>query len=247
MFVFFKNNSAEFSCKSKHFSREYTHMLKEFQSIFIFAVCLLAFTVLVFFVKYENERAQTKLLQAKTIESANMVEVIEKEAKAAHQRSILANKRAAESAQKAKAAREMLEQAKLKSEISQKEIVASMNAQLEREADARIAAENASKELALERDRLSKAVSESRQALSALRKSKQSSSAMAEIERMRKALNDREAEIEKLKLRQNELEILHKQAKEAQLRIENEMCSKNYRITIPKHKRLIFPITKFRN
>ncbi len=222
-------------------------MLKEFQSVFIFAVCLLAFTVVVFFVKYENERAQTKILQAKTIESANMVEVIEKEARAAHQRSVLANQRATESAKKAKEAREMLEQAKLKSALSQKEIVATMNQQLEREADARIAAEKASKELAQERDRLAKAVSETRNALSLLQKSKQSPSAIAEIERMRTALSAREAEIEKLKQRQNELELLHKQAKEAQLRIENEMSSKNYRITIPKHKRLIFPVTKFRN
>ena len=223
-------------------------MLKEFQSIFIFAVCLLAFTAVVFFVKYENERAQSKMLEAKSIASANMVEVIEKEVKAAHRRSILANERAAESAKNAKVAREMLEQARAKSAMSQKEIVDSLNAQLEREADARIAAENASKELILERDRLSKAVEETRKALSILQSSKKStSSSLAEIERMRKTLSERESEIERLKARQIELENLHRQARDAQMRIENEMSLKQYRITLPKEKRIIFPVTKFRN
>lgn len=223
-------------------------MLKEFHSIFIFAVCLLAFTVVVFLVKYENERAQTKILEAKSIENANMVVVIEKEAKEAHRRSVLANKRAAESAKKAKDARAMMEQAMKKSEMSQKEIVASLNAQLEREADARIAAESASKELAAERDRLSKAVAQTRSALDALQKTRQASPKHAEeISKMRTALAEREAEIERLKTRQTELEILHKQAVEAQLRIESQMSRSNYNITLPKHKRLIFPITKFRN
>ena len=222
-------------------------MLKEFQSIFIFAVCLLAFTVVVFFVKYENERAQSQMLEKKSIESANMVVVIEKEAQEAHRKSILANKRADESAKNAKAAREMFEQARIKNAMSQKEIVDSLNAQLEREADARIAAENASKELVVERDRLSKAVLETRNALSLLRKSKKSSSSLAEIEKMRKILSDREAEIERLKVRQAELERMHREAREAQMRIESEMSSKNYRITLPRHKRVIFPITKFRS
>ncbi|MBO5254256.1 MAG: hypothetical protein J6B07_00345 [Opitutales bacterium] len=222
-------------------------MLKEFQSIFIFAVCLLAFTVVVFFVKYENERAQSQMLEQKSIESANMVVVIEKEAQEAHRKSILANKRADESAKNAKAAREMLEQARIKNAMSQKEIVDSLNAQLEREADARIAAENASKELVVERDRLSKAVAETRNALNILRKTKKSSSSSVEIEKMRRILSDREAEIERLKVRQAELERMHKEARDAQLRIESEMSSKNYRITLPRHKRVIFPITKFRS
>jgi hypothetical protein len=140
----------------------------------------------------------------------------------------------------------MLEQAKLKSEMSQKEIVASLNAQLEREADARIAAENASKELAIERDRLTKAVDETRKALSLLQSAKKTSDFSSnEIEKMRNALLAREAEIERLKERQAELERMHREAKEAQLRIESEMSQKNYNITIPKAKRLIFPVTKF--
>ena len=223
-------------------------MLKEFQSIFIFAVCLLAFTVVVFLVKYENERAQTKMLEAKSIENANMVVVIEKEAQEAKRRSAIANKRAAESAKKAKDARVMMEQAMKKSEMSQKEIVAALNAQLEREADARIAAENATKELAAERDRLTKAVAQTRSALDNLQKTKDMSSARAaEISRMRGALAAREAEIEALKARQAELEALNKEAREAQLRLETQMSRSNYNITLPKHKRLIFPITKFRN
>lgn len=64
---------------------------------------------------------------------------------------------------------------------------------------------------------------------------------------MRRILSDREAEIERLKVRQAELERMHKEARDAQLRIESEMSSKNYRITLPRHKRVIFPITKFRS
>lgn len=222
-------------------------MLKDLQNIFIFAVCLLAFTVIVFSVKYQNERAQSKKLEAKAIESANMVVEIEKEALEAKKRSAIAHKTAAENAEKAKQAREMLEQAKLKSQMSQKEIVDSLNAQLEREADARIAAEKASQELTIERDRLTESVKETRKALALLSSAKKTVSSSAEIEKMRKMLAERELEIERLKARQNELELLHKLAKEQQLRIEREMSEKNYKITLPKRKRLIFPITKFRN
>ena len=56
-------------------------MLREFRSVFIFAVCLLTFTGGVFFVKYENERAQTKALEAKTRESADKVAEIQKQAR----------------------------------------------------------------------------------------------------------------------------------------------------------------------
>ncbi len=228
-------------------------MLKEFQSVFIFAFCLLAFTVVVFFVKYENERAQSEHFEEQSIKSANKVEVIQKraqeafkKAQEAHARRVQADKRAAESAKDATEARKMFNQAKVKSENSQKEIVATLNAQLEREADARIAAESASKELAIERDNLTKAVNETRKALALLQSRKSpTGNVSAEIERMRGIISDREAEIEKLKLRQAELERMHREAKEAQMRIEKEMSAKNYKITIPKRKRLIFPITKF--
>lgn len=223
-------------------------MLREFQSVFIFAVCLLTFTGGVFFVKYENERAQTKALEAKTRESADKVAEIQKQARLAYERSVQANKRAAESARKAKEARQMFEQAALKRQMSQEQIVSSLNAQLEREADARIAAENSAKELAKERDNLAKSVEETRMALEQLNKSaKPNSAAAGELSRIKTLLSQREAEIERLKVRQSQLERLEREARQAQLRTEMQMRQNNYRITIPKSKRLIFPITKFRS
>lgn len=223
-------------------------MLREFQSVFIFAVCLLTFTGGVFFVKYENERAQTKALEAKTRESADKVAEIQKQARLAYERSVQANKRAAESARKAKEARQMFEQAALKRQMSQEQIVSTLNAQLEREADARIAAENSAKELAKERDNLAKSVEETRMALEQLNKSaKPNSAAAGELSRIKTLLSQREAEIERLKVRQSQLERLEREARQAQLRTEMQMRQNNYRITIPKSKRLIFPITKFRS
>lgn len=223
-------------------------MLREFQSVFIFAVCLLTFTGGVFFVKYENERAQTKALEAKTRESADKVAEIQKQARLAYERSVQANKRAAESARKAKEARQMFEQAALKKQMSQEQIVSTLNAQLEREADARIAAENSAKELAKERDNLAKSVEETRMALEQLNKSAKPNSASAgELSRIKALLSQREAEIERLKVRQSQLERLEREARQAQLRTEMQMRQNNYRITIPKSKRLIFPITKFRS
>lgn len=223
-------------------------MLREFQSVFIFAVCLLTFTGGVFFVKYENERAQTKALEAKTRESADKVAEIQKQARLAYERSVQANKRAAESARKAKEARQMFEQAALKRQMSQEQIVSTLNAQLEREADARIAAENSAKELAKERDNLAKSVEETRMALEQLNKSaKPNSAAAGELSRIKALLSQREAEIERLKVRQSQLERLEREARQAQLRTEMQMRQNNYRITIPKSKRLVFPITKFRS
>ncbi len=223
-------------------------MLREFQSVFIFAVCLLTFTGGVFFVKYENERAQTKALEAKTRESADKVAEIQKQARLAYERSVQANKRAAESARKAKEARQMFEQAALKKQMSQEQIVSTLNAQLEREADARIAAENSAKELAKERDNLAKSVEETRMALEQLNKSaKPNSAAAGELSRIKALLSQREAEIERLKVRQSQLERLEREARQAQLRTEMQMRQNNYRITIPKSKRLVFPITKFRS
>lgn len=223
-------------------------MLREFQSVFIFAVCLLTFTGGVFFVKYENERAQTKALEAKTRESADKVAEIQKQARLAYERSVQANKRAAESDRKAKEARQMFEQAALKKQMSQEQIVSTLNAQLEREADARIAAENSAKELAKERDNLAKSVEETRMALEQLNKSAKPNSASAgELSRIKALLSQREAEIERLKVRQSQLERLEREARQAQLRTEMQMRQNNYRITIPKSKRLIFPITKFRS
>ncbi len=222
-------------------------MLREFQSVFIFAVCLLTFTGGVFFVKYENERAQTKALEAKTRESADKVAEIQKQARLAYERSVQANKRAAESARKAKEARQMFEQAALKKQMSQEQIVSTLNAQLEREADARIAAENSAKELAKERDNLAKSVEETRMALEQLNKSAKPNSAAGELSRIKALLSQREAEIERLKVRQSQLERLEREARQAQLRTEMQMRQNNYRITIPKSKRLIFPITKFRS
>ena len=43
--------------------------MKELQNTFILAICLLAFTTVVFFFKYGKERAQSKALEAENIAS----------------------------------------------------------------------------------------------------------------------------------------------------------------------------------
>ena len=70
----------------------------------------------------------------------------------------------------AQQAREMLEKSKRQSELTQMELVKNLNSQLEREADARIAAEKASKELQKQRDILKIAVEDAKSALDELKK-----------------------------------------------------------------------------
>lgn len=125
--------------------------MKELQNTFILAICLLAFTTVVFFFKYGKERAQSKALEAENIASQTLVYDMEKRAEQRAEEAERLSKIARQSAEanmlKAKQAREMLEKSKRQSELTQKELVKNLNSQLEREADARIAAEKASKEL----------------------------------------------------------------------------------------------------
>jgi len=219
-------------------------MLKDLQGTFIFAVCLLAFTAIVFFFKYGQERAQSRILVAENIATQNKVLNVEIEsarrAREAERLSRIAEESAKANIEKARQARDMLDKAKASSAVTQKEVVDRLNAQLEREADARIAAEKASAELAAQRDILRKAMTDTKESLEKLmeQKSKHSSS---EILRMRNLLKDREREIEALKKRQAELERLRDEAIRSQLSTAREIESRGGVITVSRNKLIYSP------
>lgn len=218
--------------------------MRELQNTFIFAICLLAFTTVVFFFKYGRERAQSKVLEAENIASQTLVYDIEKKAalraQEAERLSKIARQSAAANMEKARQARDMLEKSKRQSELTQRELVKNLNSQLEREADARIAAEKASKELQKQRDILRIAVQDAKTAIDKLKKSKTSDD-NTEISRMQELLADREAEIERLKKRQAELERLRLEAEEAQRRTEVAFKERGLTPTISRAKLLLSP------
>ena len=176
--------------------------MKDFQGSLIFAMCLLALTAVVFFFKYGQERAETIRLEAETEIVQNKVYDIEKKANLetaeAERLSRIAQKSAENNMEKARIAREMLEKSKRTSALTQKEIVAKLNAQLEREADARLSAEKASAELAKQRDILTKAVAQTKSDLQKLKDMQGSindKSSSQRILAMKKLLKDRELPI----------------------------------------------------
>ncbi|MBE6411803.1 MAG: hypothetical protein E7036_04540 [Opitutales bacterium] len=219
--------------------------MKDFQGSLIFAMCLLALTAVVFFFKYGQERAETIRLEAETEIVQNKVHDIEKKANLetaeAERLSRIAQKSAESNMEKARIAREMLEKSKRTSALTQKEIVDKLNAQLEREADARLSAEKASAELAKQRDVLTKAVAQTKsdlQKLKDLQGSVNDKSSSQRILAMQKLLKDREAEIERLKKRQAELEAMNALAREAQMQTEKEIEKRGGIVLLPRHKRI---------
>ncbi|MBP3357847.1 MAG: hypothetical protein J6K91_02965 [Opitutales bacterium] len=219
--------------------------MKDFQGSLIFAMCLLALTAVVFFFKYGQERAETIRLEAETEIVQNKVHDIEKKANLetaeAERLSRIAQKSAESNMEKARIAREMLEKSKRTSALTQKEIVDKLNAQLEREADARLSAEKASAELAKQRDVLTKAVAQTKsdlQKLKDLQGSVNDKSSSQRILAMQKLLKDREAEIERLKKRQAELEAMNALAREAQMQTEKEIEKHGGIVLLPRHKRI---------
>ena len=222
--------------------------MKDFQSSLIFALCLLGLTAGVFIFKYTAERAETKRLEAETQLVQDQVYSIEKkatlEAEKAARLSRIASESAKSNMEKARIAREMLEKSKQTSALTQKEIVDKLNAQLEREADARLAAENASVELAKQRDILTKAVAQTKsdlQKLKELQITSNDKSTSTRILAMQKLLKEREEEIERLKKRQAELEMLNAQAREAQMNTEREIVKRGGLVLLPHHKRILSP------
>lgn len=222
--------------------------MKDFQSSLIFALCLLGLTAGVFIFKYSAERAETKRLEAETQLVQDQVYSIEKkatlEAEKAEHLSRIASASAKINMEKARIAREMLEKSKQTSALTQKEIVDKLNAQLEREADARLAAENASVELAKQRDILTKAVAQTKsdlQKLKELQSTSNDKSTSKRILAMQKLLKEREEEIERLKKRQAELEMLNAQAREAQMNTEREIVKRGGLVLLPHHKRILSP------
>lgn len=214
--------------------------MKDLNGSFIFAVCLLAFTALVFFFKYGQQRVHSSVLEMEKMASETAAMNLEKEVERRTQITAEAEKTAKKNIERAEQARRMLENARKESELSQKELLDSLNAQLEREAEARLAAENASKELATQRDLLSRAAEETRKSLEKLLAQKQNSNA-AEIERMKKLLAEKEKEIEALKLRQAELEKMRAKAEDAQRKTETEILDRGGQISLPKNRRIISP------
>ncbi len=214
--------------------------MKDLQGTFIFAICLLAFTAVVFFFKYGQQRAQSRVLEAENLAAQNMALNIEKKAAEADRASRIARARAEENLKKAKEAREMLEKAKSQSALTQQQIVERLNAQLEREAEARISAQKASEELVVQRDLLSQSVAETKRALELLRAQRKSENA-AEISRMRKLLKEREDEIAALRIKAAALEKLCRQAEEAQMRTEAEIESRGGVVTLSRNKRILPP------
>lgn len=101
--------------------------MKELQNTFILAICLLAFTTVVFFFKYGKERAQSKALEAENIASQTLVYDMKKRAEQRAEEAERLSKIAKQSAEanmlKVKQAREMLEKSKRQSELTQKELV----------------------------------------------------------------------------------------------------------------------------
>ena len=217
--------------------------MKDFQGSLIFAMCLLALTAVVLF--FKQERAETIRLEAETEIVQNKVHDIEKKANLetaeAERLSRIAQKSAESNMEKARIAREMLEKSKRTSALTQKEIVDKLNAQLEREADARLSAEKASAELAKQRDVLTKAVAQTKsdlQKLKDLQGSVNDKSSSQRILAMQKLLKDREAEIERLKKRQAELEAMNALAREAQMQTEKEIEKRGGIVLLPRHKRI---------
>lgn len=217
----------------------YGHIpMREFYAAIIFAVSLLAVTVVVLVFKYGQQHAYTKALEA---ESAAVHTRANIEMEAAR-RADAVRRSVEENLEKARQAREMLEKAKASSAMTQKQIIDAMNAQLEREAEAREAAQKASVELIEQRDELARAVGRTRAELQRLRDVKKDTPVPSlEITRLQKLLREREAEIERLKVRQAELERLHLQAVEAQKRTELEIEARGGKVTLAKSRRVISP------
>lgn len=168
----------------------------------------------------------------------DMEKKAERRAKEAERLSKIARQSAEENMRRAQQAREMLEKSKRQSELTQMELVKNLNSQLEREADARIAAEKASKELQKQRDILKIAVEDAKSALDELKK-RGAEDGGAEIARMQDLLAQREAEIERLTKRQAELERLRMEAEESQRKIEERLRSKGVPPALPRSKLLL--------
>ena len=216
--------------------------MKDIHGSLIFALCLLAFTAIVFFLKYGQERAQSQILEEETKTAQTRAMTVERKADEAERKTRLAQEAAADNIRKAREAREMLERAKRTSSLTQKEIVSKLNAQLEREADARLSAEKAYAELLKQRDILDKTVAQTKSDLERLRAQKSTrSESLDRLENMRKLLKSRESEIEALKLRQAELERLNAAALEAQAAIEREIERRGGIVLLPHHKRILSP------
>ncbi len=219
--------------------------MKDLQGTFIFAVCLLAFTVVVLIFKYGQERAQSRILKAENLATQNIALSVEMEAARKAQEADRLSRIAQQSAQKnlenVRKAREMLERAKSQNSLSQKELIDKLNAQLEREADARLSAQKASEELSKQRDELRKAVENTKEALEKLRAQKPVDDSASKIAQMQQLLREREAEIERLKKRQAELEFLRQQAYEAQRRTEMEIAARGGTISVPRAKLILSP------
>lgn len=211
--------------------------MKDFYAAIIFAVSLLAVTVVVLVFKYEQQRVYANVLKAESQAVHTRAETLELEVE---RRADIAKRSAEANLERARQAREMLEKARANNALTQKQMIDAMNAQLEREAEAREAAQRASAELIEQRDKLARAAVETRRELEKLQKIKVGAPT-AEINRMRKLLKEREDEIARLKRRQKELEELYARAEAAQRRTELEIEERGGVVKLPKARRVVSP------
>ena len=213
----------------------------------LIGLCLLAFTAVVFFFKYGQERTNLEILKAEKHTAQMRLENIDEQAKAALEKASRAEilseaerRKASENLEKARTAAKMLEKMRNESAATKKELIANLNAQLEREAEARLAAEEASKELSKQRDNLKISMESTRKALDEL-KLKNNMDTNAEIERIKALLGKKDSEIAKLKKELEELEELRKKAERLQMLTEQRIINMGGDILLPRPKRLLSP------
>ena len=223
--------------------------MKNLQGALILLACLFAFAAVVFFFKYNELRSQAKLLETNNLASQGeaigaKIEADQKSGEASGMERL-----AAENAKKAKEAQEMLARFKAGSEEEKQKLLEALNAQLSREADARLAAEKANAELAAQRDALEKAVAETRAALEELENKKSAPGKKAElsaddkrkVSKMQEDLKAREAQIEEMRKRAETLEAQRAAAESRQIVIEREIEKHGGKLAMPRYKRITTP------
>jgi len=211
------------------------------QKNLIVAICLLAFVGGLFVLKYAVQKQETSQLEKKVENTEHYAKLNEEKVKELSVLAEDARQKAMSNLENAAIARKMLEKTIAEKELNQKQILDVLNAQLEREASARTAAEAASIELAKQRDILSKAVEEAKETITRLQSQKSDDSNLKRIDTYQELIKQKDAEIASLKKRQEELLILQRQAEESQKNLEKEITERGGTINIPKPMRLLSP------
>ena len=216
--------------------------MNNLQKNFIIAMCLIAFVCCIFAVKYARQKTETISLAERVENQESLAKMQQLKTQQLKDVAERARIKALNDLKKAEQARKMLEKTKAQSEKNQQKLLADLNAQLEREANARSSAESASIELARQKEALQKAVGEARQTIAKLQ---QSTSGKNNTDKLldfyKNLIREKDAEIADLRQKQLELDQLKKNAEAAQISTEKEILSKGGTITLPKSRRLLSP------